>query len=81
MKQQTLIPIMICLVIGNSVLSQDNSLSSGDRFKEVDDQIAKHVVDNHIPGLAYAVVQGDQMLWSGGAGWANMEREIPECLP
>ena len=41
---------MICLVIGNSVLSQDNPVPAGDRFKEADDQIAKHVVDNHIPG-------------------------------
>ena len=77
MKTQTLIPIVICLVIGNIVLSQDNPIPSGDRFKEVDAQIAKHVVENHIPGLAYGVVQGDQMIWSGGAGWANMEQKIP----
>ena len=29
------------------------------------------------PGIAAAVVRGDQVVWSAGAGWADIERSIP----
>ena len=29
------------------------------------------------PGIAAAVVRGDQVVWSAGAGWADIERGIP----
>jgi CubicO group peptidase (beta-lactamase class C family) len=80
MKSEILIAICICLVSGNNVLSQDHMARYADQFKEVDHQIAKHVVDNHIPGIAYCVVQGDQMIWSGGAGWASIEQKIPMSI-
>jgi CubicO group peptidase (beta-lactamase class C family) len=79
-KRQILIAIYIFLVFGNNLLSQDHTTHYTDQFKEAENQIAKYLIDSHVPGIAYCVVKGEQMIWSGGAGWANMEEKIPMSI-
>ena len=79
-KREILIAICICLVFGNNLLSQNHTAHYGDQFKEAENQIAKYIIDSHVPGIAYCVVKGEQMIWSGGAGWANMEEKIPMSI-
>ena len=79
-KREILIAICICLVFGNNLLSQNHTAHYADQFKEAENQIAKYIIDSHVPGIAYCVVKGEQMIWSGGAGWANMEEKIPMSI-
>ena len=55
-----------------SFFAQENSqLESLDRF------ILNQAERYHIPGIAACVVKGDQIVWSKGYGWANLEERIP----
>ena len=79
-KREILIAICICLVFGNNLLSQDHTTRYADQFEEAENQIAKYIIDSHVPGIAYCVVKGDQMIWSGSTGWADMEEKIPMSI-
>jgi len=50
---------------------------SQDPFLLAESYISQHIAENKIPGIAACVVKGDQIVWSGAKGYANMEREIP----
>jgi len=65
------------LALSMPAFSQESQLED---FKKLDDLITKHLEDNLIPGLAYCVVEDGQMIWSGAAGWANMEINIPMSI-
>ncbi|RLD69498.1 MAG: serine hydrolase [Bacteroidetes bacterium] len=87
MKKHTLISILTFLLFGiifnvqcSHVHKQSKPASSQAPYKEMDEQIAKYVADNHIPGIAYGVVKGNQMIWSGAAGWANIEQKTPMSI-
>lgn len=79
--KQTLVFLWISLTISLTISTQ--TFSQGkfvEDFKELDDVIAKHVAENNISGLAYCVVKDKQMIWSGAAGWANIEEKIPMSI-
>jgi CubicO group peptidase (beta-lactamase class C family) len=42
-----------------------------------DDLIGRYMAENHVPGLAYAVVRSDGISLSGAYGLANVEKNIP----
>lgn len=71
----TLVLLCLSLVLGAQTPAQENYNEMAD-LKAIDDLIAAHVADNNISGLAYGVVKGKEMIWSGGAGWANIEEEV-----
>lgn len=43
----------------------------------LDDRIRQHMDKHRIVGLAASVICGGRSVWSGGYGWANIERRIP----
>lgn len=71
------ISLALSLALSTQTFSQANFLED---FKELDDVIAKHVAENNISGLAYCVVKDKKMIWSGAAGWANIEEKIPMSI-
>jgi len=74
--------LAICIAVCAPALSQENYLEINEinDFQEVDKLIAEHVADKQIPGLAYCLVKGKKMIWSGAAGWADLEKEIPMSI-
>jgi len=71
--------LWISLMININALPQED-LTQTTQFREIDEFIADHVADNTIPGIAYCVVKDKQMIWSGAAGWANIEKENPMSI-
>jgi CubicO group peptidase (beta-lactamase class C family) len=43
----------------------------------MDSQIRRWMTKKHVPGLAACVVRGTDVVWSGGYGFANLNRQIP----
>jgi CubicO group peptidase (beta-lactamase class C family) len=44
---------------------------------DLDGFIRARLEEDHAPGFAACIVKGDQLLWSGGYGFANIEARIP----
>ena len=65
--------------------SQDSGDSSDDSGTEPDtldmskvqEKIASEMEDKFIPGLAAALIIGDEVVWAEGFGWASVEEETP----
>lgn len=62
----------LCLniFVGTAAYSQDP-------FLLAESYISQQIAENKIPGIAGCVVKGDQMIWSGAFGHANLENKIP----
>jgi CubicO group peptidase (beta-lactamase class C family) len=43
----------------------------------IDELIGRYMTENHVPGLAYAVVGSNGIILSGEYGLANVEKNIP----
>jgi CubicO group peptidase (beta-lactamase class C family) len=46
------------------------------RNRHVEDFVKRKFHEAKIPGLAVAVIRGEQLVWSTGLGWANIDRGI-----
>jgi CubicO group peptidase (beta-lactamase class C family) len=46
------------------------------RTDELEQYLHRMLVEANTPGIAVAVVRGDEIVWSGGVGWADRERRI-----
>jgi CubicO group peptidase (beta-lactamase class C family) len=46
------------------------------RTDELEQYLHRRLVEANTPGIAVAVVRGDEIVWSGGVGWADRERRI-----
>ncbi len=44
---------------------------------DLDDFIQKKMQEGNMPGLAACIVKGNQVMWSNGYGWANVEKKLP----
>src|SRR5262245_14388877 len=38
--------------------------------------LVRKLAETHTPGITVAVVRGDEIVWSGAAGWADRERGL-----
>jgi len=53
------------------------------RNRNLEDLVRRKLHEAKTPGIAVAVIRGEQLVWSTGVGWADIEREIrvtPETL-
>lgn len=57
--------------------SDQKAGEGGLSLREWDAAIRQLMETHHIAGLAASVVREGRMLWSGGYGWANLQRRIP----
>jgi CubicO group peptidase (beta-lactamase class C family) len=46
----------------------------------IDDFINEYLVENHVPGIACAVIMGDAIIWSKAYGMADIENNIPMTI-
>jgi CubicO group peptidase (beta-lactamase class C family) len=46
------------------------------RNRQIEGFVKRKFRDANIPGLAVAVIRGEQVVWSTGLGWANIDRGI-----
>jgi len=46
------------------------------RTSELESFVRSKVGETHAPGATFAVIRGEQIVWSTGIGWANIERAI-----
>jgi len=46
-------------------------------YRSLDNNIKKHMAENHVPGLACAVIKEDGIFWSKAYGLANVKNEVP----
>lgn len=47
------------------------------QLNELDDFIKDQISTAHIPGLAACIIKDNQLVWSNGYGWANIEKKVP----
>ena len=59
-------------VVGVSMASESKTNPLG-----LDDFLESRVAQCPAPGLAAAIVKGNQLVWAKGFGWANRESNIP----
>lgn len=50
---------------------------SSEDLAHIDTFIQQQAQRYHIPGIAVGVIKGDQLVWSKGYGWANLENRTP----
>jgi CubicO group peptidase (beta-lactamase class C family) len=77
-----------CLLVFVSAYSQtsyqqpyfadDNRIEKIKQTQAVIDRLYKeHAVKNHFPGFVYGIVADGQLVYTGGAGFANVQTKIP----
>lgn len=69
-SRKALLSLCISIFIGTAAYSQDP-------FQPAESYISQQISENKIPGIAACVVKGNQMIWSGAFGHANLENKIP----
>ena len=72
MKKQVIKQLMwgLCL----SLFAGQTFAQTAEAMAEIDAFITQQAERNNIPGIAVGVVKGDQLIWSKGYGWANLEK-------
>jgi CubicO group peptidase (beta-lactamase class C family) len=71
MRKQIL-ALITALVASTPVLGQPADLET-----VVEDVVSRHMAEKQIPGLSVAVVQGGDVVFSGGYGHASVEFDVP----
>ncbi|MFT5142202.1 MAG: CubicO group peptidase (beta-lactamase class C family) [Rhodothermales bacterium] len=56
------------------------STATGTGSADIDDFLTERMATLHIPGLAACAMRGGDIVWSGGYGFADLERRIPMGL-
>ena len=69
----------LTILLGLACIHCHDSLAQ-ESFKEVENYIVAHLIENEIPGIAYCVVKENQLIYSGAYGWANIEEGVPMSL-
>ena len=64
--------MLICLNACNIKQNQENSTLSA-----LDKYITLKMERDNVPGLSACIIKGDQIVWSKGYGWADVEQKIP----
>lgn len=72
MKKQVIKPIIWVLYL--FLFVGQTFAQTADAMAEIDAFITQQAERNNIPGIAVGVVKGDQLIWSKGYGWANLEK-------
>jgi len=67
-------PYVMLLCIGHFI---GTAAHSQEPFLLAESYISQQIALNKIPGIACCVVKGNQMIWSGAFGHANLENKIP----
>jgi CubicO group peptidase (beta-lactamase class C family) len=68
-----LIPLWLCLLLDGISPFQARALASGDQtnYEAIDEYITARMRSDHIPGVALAIVKGDQIVYLKGYGRAD----------
>ena len=64
------------LGLGSQSLSQPSDLS-GPQIREIESEIQSLMADQGIPGMSVAISLDDQVVWSAGFGFADLENRVP----
>jgi CubicO group peptidase (beta-lactamase class C family) len=65
------------LVAGAGVIAPFSFVRAASaRTDELEQYLHRKLVEANTPGIAVAVVRGDEIVWSAGVGWADRERRI-----
>jgi CubicO group peptidase (beta-lactamase class C family) len=67
-------PIVFLLCISTLISTK---VHSQEPFLLAESYISQQIALNKIPGIAYSVVKGKQIVWSGAKGYSNLENKIP----
>ena len=65
----------IAAVVGSLAEAQDN-LSSETRTR-IEAAVSKFMSTTHAPGVSIAVVEGTELKWAAGFGFADLENQVP----
>src|SRR4051812_47800640 len=65
--------IILSLFLSVSTLAQNLEVA----FPVIDSMYKAYAEKNHIPGLAYGIVAGGQLVHTGTFGYANVEKRTP----
>ncbi len=74
MDRRSLTSIALALLLAPTTQAQS---SLDDRLEELLEVLEQQRADLNIPGLAIAVVHGDEVVLAEGLGWADVERKVP----
>jgi len=78
-----ILPILVLLIAlsscqsGQPVKTSPVTIPPGDLQQFADKFFAKQLKALHIPGAVFLFVQGDEVIYAGGYGYANLEQKIP----
>ncbi|WP_019912475.1 serine hydrolase domain-containing protein [Paenibacillus sp. HW567] len=75
-----ILPVLFTLLLGcggAEAAAAPDALTAG-QLEQIVDPIMQDGLDNrHVPGTAVVVTQGEQIIWSKGYGYANVEQKLP----
>ena len=73
MKAHTFVTQWLCLMLAGMIPLQRNTVASSDPsdYKTIDDYVTARMRSERIPGLALAIVKGDQIVYLKGYGQAD----------
>ena len=73
-----------CLILAFVIATMPARSADADRIADirgmattVEGIFEEHANENHLPGLAWGVVAGGELVLSGGFGYGNLEKQIP----
>ena len=69
--------LLLLLLPAPALRAQQNAPLSAEKIKLIEAAIAAEMSRQNIPGLSVAVVTGNQLRWSNGYGFADVENFVP----
>lgn len=79
--RQSAFAVTCLLVIAMHGAALSAEPDRGDRIRAtapmVEELFEEHAAENHLPGLAWGVMAGGELVLSGSFGYANLEKKIP----
>jgi len=64
-------------ILGGAVMGSMIGCSPARNNQSLEEYIQGQLASTGIPGCCGAICKGDKLIWSGGVGWADMEKKIP----
>jgi len=71
-----ILALLILLAIGGGSFAQSGKLSA-DKRRALENAVSKFMAASSVPGVAVAVVENGEYVWSSGFGMADLENSVP----